>query len=80
MVVAVHPNELLIVDNWKVTAHIQDQNPANIGKYWLHTMPGFDEENFPFLVCSGDATFNLVNVRDGSQDVLIQATGKNFFS
>ena len=43
-------------------------------------MPGFDEETFPFLVCSGDETFNLVNVRDFSQDVLIKATGKNFIS
>ena len=43
-------------------------------------MPGFDEQTFPFLVCSGEETFNVINVRDFSQDVLIRASGKNFFS
>ena len=80
MVVAVHPNELVVVHNWTVRARIPDLNPANISKYWIQPMPRFDAAKFPFLVCSGEATFNLVNVRDFTQDVLIQATGKNFRS
>ena len=80
MIVTVHPNELLVVHNWKVLDKILDKNQANTSKYWMQMMPGFDEETFPFIVCSGSTTFNLINVRDFSQDVLIQATGKNFFS
>ena len=38
-------------------------------------MPGFDAEAFPFLVCAGLASFNLINVKEGFTEVLIAADG-----
>ena len=36
-------------------------------------MPNFDEQTFPFMICSGREIFNLVNVRDFTMQPLIQA-------
>ena len=80
MVIAVDPTDLLVVHDWCTIRKIEDPNQANISKYWIARMPFFDEETFPFLVSAGYETFNLVNVKDFTQDVLIQATGKIFFS
>ena len=34
---------------------------------------GFDLEEFPFVVASGESTFNIVNVKTGHMEVLIKA-------
>ena len=35
-------------------------------------MPGFDEKEFPFIVVSGNETFNLINVKTAYMQVLIK--------
>ena len=40
-------------------------------------MPGFDPQDFPFIVCSGWMTFNIINVRDMTMEPLIEFFGKN---
>ena len=53
LIVTIKPKDLLIVVNWKVTHLIVDFELENIDKFMLKSMPGFDLETFPFIVCSG---------------------------
>ena len=52
---------------------IEDQDFKNINKYFIETMPGFDEETFPFVVLSGAGSYNIINANDGSMSPLISA-------
>ena len=63
LLVHIEPTGLFIVDHWKVTHEITDPVAGNIQKHWLSVLPKFDLETFPFIVCSGYKTFNLINVR-----------------
>jgi len=62
---------LLIVEDWKVMRKIDDPNPGNINKYCFMVFPGFDLKTFPFIVSSGESSFNLVNVSTGHMEVLV---------
>ena len=46
---------------------------SNTDKYSFNVFPGFDEETLPFVVASGESSFNLVNTKTGHMDVLIHA-------
>ena len=43
----------------------------------MKPMPGFDEQNFPFVVCSGWMTFNIINIKEMTMEPLIEFLGKN---
>lgn len=64
---------LFLVDNWRVTKRINDPDSKNINKYSINMFEGFNLEAFPFIVTSGESTFNLVNVKTGHMEVLIKA-------
>ena len=64
---------LFIVHDWKVVRRINDPDQKNINKYSLNPFPGFDLDSMPFLVSSGESTFNLINVNTGHMEVLINA-------
>ena len=64
---------LFLVKDWEVTRRINDPDSKNINKYSLSPLEGFDLDTFPFVVTSGESTFNLVNVRTGHMEVLIKA-------
>ena len=51
---------LFLVKNWKVIRRINDFDTKNINKYSLNPFPGFDLEKFPFIVSSGESTFNII--------------------
>ena len=55
---------ILIIHNWKVMKKIEEPNDGNSCKFWMARLPGFHVNEFPFVVCSGWETFNLINVRD----------------
>ena len=42
-------------------------------KFILMKMPNFHEEDFPFLICSGRESLNLVNVKDFSIEIFVKA-------
>ena len=72
--IAIHlaPTDILIAHDWKVVHLIRDTNQFNIDKHWIALLPDFNENTFPFIVFSGNGSFNLVNVKDAHMDVLIQ--------
>ena len=63
--------DLLIVHDWIVVKKglIEDPRAGNIEKFWMEPLPGFqyekigDQEEFPWMVCSGKESINLVNVK-----------------
>ena len=73
------PTDLLIVENWIKKQIIPEDNVNNTSKQWFSKFPGFEEKSFPFLVCSGKESFNLINVDLGLSQELIQATGNNHY-
>ena len=64
---------LYLVKDWSVTRRINDPDSKNINKYSINMFEGFDIETFPFVVTSGESTFNIVNVKTGHMEVLIKA-------
>ena len=68
---------LLIVHEWKVVKRVDEPSLTNSGIYWLAKMPGFDINTFPFCISQGSPTFNLINVKEGYNDILIKDTQKH---
>ena len=64
---------LFIVKDWKVVKRINDSDSKNINKYSINMFHGFDINNFPFIVTSGESTFNILNVKTGHMEVLVKA-------
>ena len=62
----IYPKDLLLIHDWIVVHKIIDTAPGNITKNWLCEIPGFHEDEFPFVVCSGYETANLINVKTGT--------------
>ena len=77
MLVHVSTRDFLIIHNWQVITKIKEYNDGNTNKYWIREIPGFNENDFPFIICNGWETFNLINVRDFHMEPLIKASVKN---
>ena len=52
---------------------IEDSDAKNVHKYAIAVMPDFDPVKFPFLVCSGESSFNLFSVKDYYMEPLVNA-------
>ena len=46
----------------------------------MKTVPGFDVNDFPFIVCNGWEAFNLINVKDFHMEPLVKASVKTGLS
>ena len=75
MIVHVSSRDLMILHDWQVVSKIIDPVYSNTLKYWIKPLPGFDEQSFPFLICSGWMTFNIINIRDYIMEPLIKVKG-----
>ena len=71
MIIAMDPCDLLLIDNFRKVRIVQDLNFNNSRKYWICPMPDFDLIKFPFLVCSGSQTFNIINTMTGGMEALV---------
>ena len=65
LVIHVAETDVLLVKEWKVVKVIKEKDPANVSKYWFQPLPFFHPEEFPFIVCSGTKSFNLINLHTG---------------
>ena len=63
----------MIIQNWEAVRIIPGNSFGNIDKYWFEPLPGFDYDDFPFIVCSGSESLNLLNVKEGHHLPLIMA-------
>ena len=73
MAIYARPAHLFIVENWQVMRRIEDPDAKNVHKYAIAVMPDFDLVKFPFLVCSGESSFNLFSVKDYYMEPLVNA-------
>ena len=73
MIAHLSTREILIINDWKVMKKLTEPNDGNTSKFWMARLPGFSETDFPFIVCSGWETFNLINVKDYLMEPLIKA-------
>ena len=68
---------LLIVQDWKIIHEIVETDPGNTEKFWQFPLPGFDMEDFPFLISSGKESYNIINVKLGTNQKLLKGTSFN---
>ena len=64
---------LFIIHDWEFVMKIEDDDFKNTNKYFINPIQNFDEKTFPFLVMSGESSFNILNVQDGHMEPLINA-------
>ena len=64
MVASVSPTDLLVIHDWSIVHRIVDPQPGNVQKYELLRFPNFDLATFPFILCRGHESINLVNVKE----------------
>ena len=74
MIVSIVFTDLLLVHNWNPYRYISRVEPGNCQKFFFEPLPNFDEEKFPFLLCSGYESYTLINVKEGRSEVLIDAS------
>ena len=65
LVIHVQEIDVLLVKEWKVVKVISEKDPGNARKFWFQPLPFFHADEFPFMVCSGTKSFNLINLRTG---------------
>ena len=71
------PDKLLVVFKWQVLQHIEVACDYTLSRHL--TLPGFDIEDYPFIINFNQGRFELVNVRTGHRDVLIVGTAGNLY-
>ena len=72
MIIHVAPTDLLIAKDWRVIGVIKETESENFSKYMLLPFPSFEAEEFPFILCAGRTSLNIVNVKEFKMQVLIR--------
>ena len=70
---------LLILRDWTTIKYVEEQSLLTSQIYWLAKLPGFDDDTFPFCISHGSPTFNVINVKEGYNDVLVKAPEKHYY-
>ena len=65
LILSASPADLLVVRDYKVIHYVSDPDRGNIVKHWQAILPFFDIDECPFILSSGSASYNLVNVKSG---------------
>ena len=78
MILSVNPLDLIVTRDWKVTHYISDPDSGNDMKRWQAILPFFDFNECPFVVSSGEASYNLINVKSGKMQVLASGSADNW--
>ena len=72
MIIHVKPTDLLIAKDWRVIGVIKETESENIEKFMLLPFPSFEAEEFPFILCAGRTSLNIVNVKEFKMQVLVR--------
>ena len=60
----VDPAFVLIIEDWRECKVISDTQSCNDQKYFITPLP-FYKDTFPFLLCTGYESINILNVNTG---------------
>ena len=63
MIMTLRPSIFLFVDEWVAIKHLK-QEERNFDQWSLKKLPGFNEDDFPYVVSSGKNYFSLINVKE----------------
>ena len=80
MIVHLRPKDLLIINKMQVCKRIEEDDPSNVCKYQMTTLPNFNEDILPFIALSGGKSLNLLNLAKGTMQPLILAPIQGFSS
>ena len=58
-------NDLLVMHEWEVIHVISDSKIRNTIKHWIRPLQGFNAEKLPLMLCSGNESYSLINVKTG---------------
>ena len=58
-------NDLLVMHDWEVIHVISDSKIRNTIKHWVRPLPGFNADKLPLMLCSGNESYSLINVKTG---------------
>ena len=72
MIIHVKPTDLLIAKDWRVIGVIKETESENVEKFMLLPFPSFEAEEFPFILCAGRTSLNIVNVKEFKMQVLVR--------
>ena len=68
---------MLLVNNWHVVYALEDERSGNLSKTWVAPLPRFDLDTLPFVMCSGQECYSLVNVKTGKLFPLVKGSALN---
>ena len=69
----------MIIENWSECKIISDTQECNDQKFFITPLPFF-EYSFPFLLCTGYESINIINVNTYKMQTLIKAPCKTIKS
>ena len=72
MIIHVLSTDLLIAKDWRVIGVIKETESENINKFMLLPFPSFEAEEFPFILCAGRTSLNIVNVKEFKMQALVR--------
>ena len=70
-------NDLLVMHEWEVIHVISDTKIRNTIKHWIRPLPGFCADRLPLMLCSGNESYSLINVKTGKSQALVNGTANN---
>ena len=79
LLVHVEPKDFLLIEDWCVVGMIEDSDRGNIEKNFLSLIYGFDLQTFPFVICSGLETWNLINIKEKTIQILIHTPARYYY-
>ena len=68
---------MLIIKDWKVVREIVDPEADNLHKSFMMPLPDFDPIEFPWLLCSGQEKYSLLNVKESVFYPFIKGSAMN---
>ena len=80
VLVHISERDLLIINDWQIVKRLEEPDDSNTKKYWMRPIPGFHETEFPFIICNGWDTFNIVNVHDYYMEPIINCSTRTGLS
>ena len=79
IIITVNPATIVIIENWLEYRFVDDKKEGNDQKYFIAPLPLF-RHTFPFIVCTGYESINIVNIKTMQMQKLIDAPCKNIRS
>ena len=72
LLLTTHSAKVLLFQDWSCTQIYNEESLINDCKWFLHPLPDFHEDSFPFVACSGSSYINLINVNTDYMEPFVE--------